>query len=154
MSLLFNMLSRLVITSLPRSKCLLISWQQSPFAVLLEPQNHFGLQDYSGFLFTRSNLRTRSETISSLLENGRRNSHFLKTYFESGSLVETFIYLFHWILSFSFANKAHLHDKYMKFKRMTKLNWEKKTFLNTIFLGKTARLMGWLADWHLWLNLF
>ena len=38
MSLLFNMLSRLVITSLPRSKCLLISWLQSPFAVILEPQ--------------------------------------------------------------------------------------------------------------------
>ena len=38
MSLLFNMLSRLVITFLPRSKCLLISWLQSPFAVLLEPK--------------------------------------------------------------------------------------------------------------------
>ena len=37
MSLLFNMLSRLVITFLPRSKCLLISWLQSPFAVLLLP---------------------------------------------------------------------------------------------------------------------
>ena len=37
MSLLFNMLSRLVITSLPRSKCLLISWLQSPSAVILEP---------------------------------------------------------------------------------------------------------------------
>ena len=36
MSLLFNMLSRLVITFLPRSKCLLISWLQSPFAVILE----------------------------------------------------------------------------------------------------------------------
>ena len=36
-SLLFNMLSRLVITFLPRSKCLLISWLQSPFAVILEP---------------------------------------------------------------------------------------------------------------------
>ena len=35
-SLLFNMLSRLVITFLPRSKCLLISWWQSPFAVILE----------------------------------------------------------------------------------------------------------------------
>ena len=33
MSLLFNMLSRLVVTFLPRSKCLLISWLQSPFAV-------------------------------------------------------------------------------------------------------------------------
>ena len=37
MSLLFNMLSRLVITFLPRSKCLLISWLQSPFAVILDP---------------------------------------------------------------------------------------------------------------------
>ena len=38
MSLLFNMLSRLVITSLPRSKHLLISWLQSPSAVILEPK--------------------------------------------------------------------------------------------------------------------
>ena len=37
MSLLFNMLSRLVITFLPRSMCLLISWLQSPSAVILEP---------------------------------------------------------------------------------------------------------------------
>ena len=36
MSLLFNMLSRLVITFLPRSKCLLISWLQAPFTVILE----------------------------------------------------------------------------------------------------------------------
>ena len=38
MSLLLNMLSRLVITFLPRSKHLLISWLQSPSAVILEPQ--------------------------------------------------------------------------------------------------------------------
>ena len=37
MSLLFNMLSRLVISFLPRSKCLLISWLQSPSAMILEP---------------------------------------------------------------------------------------------------------------------
>ena len=37
-SLLFNMLSRLVITFLPRSKCLLISWLQSSSAVILEPR--------------------------------------------------------------------------------------------------------------------
>ena len=37
MSLLLNMLSRLVITFLPRSKCLLISWLQSPSAVISEP---------------------------------------------------------------------------------------------------------------------
>ena len=38
MSLLFNMLSRLVIAFLPRSKCLFISWLQSPSAVILEPK--------------------------------------------------------------------------------------------------------------------
>ena len=38
MSLLFNMLSRLVTTFLPRSKRLLISWLQSPSAVILEPR--------------------------------------------------------------------------------------------------------------------
>ena len=39
MSLLFNMLSRLVIAFLPRSKHLIISWLQSPSAVILEPRN-------------------------------------------------------------------------------------------------------------------
>ena len=38
MSLLLNMLSRLVITFLPRNKRLLISWLQSPSAVIWEPQ--------------------------------------------------------------------------------------------------------------------
>ena len=38
MSLLFNMLSRLVMAFLPRSKCLLISWLQSPSALTLEPK--------------------------------------------------------------------------------------------------------------------
>ena len=37
-SLLFNMLSRFVIAFLPRSKCLLISWAESPSAVILEPK--------------------------------------------------------------------------------------------------------------------
>ena len=36
--LLFNVLSRLVIAFLPRSKCLLISWLQSPSAVIMEPK--------------------------------------------------------------------------------------------------------------------
>ena len=39
MPLLFNMVSRLVIAFLPRSKCFLISWLQSPSAVILEPPN-------------------------------------------------------------------------------------------------------------------
>ena len=38
MSLLFNMLSRLLITFLPKSKLLLIAWLQSPSAVILEPK--------------------------------------------------------------------------------------------------------------------
>ena len=38
MSLLFNTLSRFVIALLPRTKCLLISWLQSPSAVILEPK--------------------------------------------------------------------------------------------------------------------
>ena len=38
LSLLFNILSRLVMTCLPRSKHLLISWRQSPYAVILEPK--------------------------------------------------------------------------------------------------------------------
>ena len=43
MSLLFNMLSRLVIAFLPRSKCLLISWLQSPSAVILKPKKRKSL---------------------------------------------------------------------------------------------------------------
>ena len=49
MSLLFNMLSRLVTTFLPRSNCLLISWLQSPSTVILEPKkiNHCCNQCFS-----------------------------------------------------------------------------------------------------------
>ena len=43
MSLLFNMLSTLVITFLPRSRGLLISWLQSPSAVILEPKKRNSL---------------------------------------------------------------------------------------------------------------
>ena len=43
MSLLFNMMVRLVLTYLPRSKCLLISWLQSSFAVILEPKKRRSL---------------------------------------------------------------------------------------------------------------
>ena len=53
MSLLFNMPSRLVITFLPRSKCLLISCLQSPSAVILEPQkiNSDTVSTVSPFIF-------------------------------------------------------------------------------------------------------
>ena len=46
MSLLFNMLSRLVITFLPRNKHLLISWLQSPSAVILEPRKRKSATHY------------------------------------------------------------------------------------------------------------
>ena len=46
MSLLFNMLSRFVIAFLPRSKHLLISWLQSPSAVILEPKKIKSLSAY------------------------------------------------------------------------------------------------------------
>ena len=48
-SLLFNMVSRLVITVLPRSKHLLISWLQSPSAVILEPKKKKSLTLFSLF---------------------------------------------------------------------------------------------------------
>ena len=50
MSLLFNKLSRLVITFLPRSKHLLISWLQSPSAVILEPPKIKSVTDSTVFL--------------------------------------------------------------------------------------------------------
>ena len=49
--LLFNMLSRLVTTFLPRSKCLLISWLQSPSAVILEPKTSLALFPLFSHLF-------------------------------------------------------------------------------------------------------
>ena len=53
MSLLFNMLPRLVITFLPRSKRLLISWLQSPSAVILEPEKILSLFPLFPHLFAR-----------------------------------------------------------------------------------------------------
>ena len=53
MSLFFNMLSKLVITFLPRSKCLLISWLKSPSAVILDPpQKSLSLFSLFPHLFT------------------------------------------------------------------------------------------------------
>ena len=48
MSLLLSMLSRLVTAFLPRSKCLLSSWLQSPSAVILEPSKITSLVDFPG----------------------------------------------------------------------------------------------------------
>ena len=51
MSLLFNMLSRLVIAFLPRSKCLLISRLQSSFGVILDPGK---IKSVSGYIVSPS----------------------------------------------------------------------------------------------------
>ena len=51
MSLLFNMLSRLVIAFLPRNKCLVISWLQSPSAVIFEPKK---IKSFTVFIFSPS----------------------------------------------------------------------------------------------------
>ena len=51
MSLLSNMLSRLVVTFLPRSKCLFISWLKSPSAVILEPRK---IKSLTGFTVSPS----------------------------------------------------------------------------------------------------
>ena len=51
MSLLLNMLSRLVIAFLPKSKCLLISWLQSPSAVILEPKKRKSVSPVSPSIY-------------------------------------------------------------------------------------------------------
>ena len=72
MSLLFNILSRLGITFLPRGKCLLISSLQSPSAVILEPQKIVKVAGYKintqkslAFLYTNNDKTEREikETI-------------------------------------------------------------------------------------------
>ena len=65
MSVLFNMGSRLFITLLPRSKCLLISWLQSPSAVILEPQK-------------LSPLGNKRKSLDSPLDYRRSNQSILK----------------------------------------------------------------------------
>ena len=66
-SLLFNMLSKLVIAFLPRSKCLLISWLQSPSPVILEPKNIKDCHCFHCFPFYLPwNDGTRCHDLSSL----------------------------------------------------------------------------------------
>ena len=65
MSLLFNMLSRLVITSFPRSKRLLISWLQPPSAVILEPP-----KIKSAKLVYRAALKLQNNFIKKLVMEG------------------------------------------------------------------------------------
>ena len=67
MSLLFNMLFRLIIAFLPKGKCLLISWLQSPSAVILEPT-----------IILKSNAEVEPQwSLPPNLENGRVEGHTL-----------------------------------------------------------------------------
>ena len=90
MSLLFNMLSRLVITFLPRSKHLLTAWLQSPFAVILEPSKSLTLStvspsicldEYSGLIFFRIDwfdLLAVQGTLKSLLQHHSSKASILR----------------------------------------------------------------------------
>ena len=65
MSLLFNMLSRLIITFLPRSKRLLISWLQSPSAVVLEPKK---IKPVSNLILLFLNFSVHQNCLEGLLK--------------------------------------------------------------------------------------
>ena len=66
MSLLFNMLSRMVITFLPRSKRLLILWLQSPSAVILEPKKIKSVTVSIFLIYLPGNDGTRCHDLSFL----------------------------------------------------------------------------------------
>ena len=81
MSLLFNMLSRLIITFLPKTKCLLISWLQSPSALILEPPKIKSDTVSSGQTTGREHSCTHQEKIQRFAENGF--AHQSKTQFSA-----------------------------------------------------------------------
>ena len=63
-SLVFNMLFRFVIAFLPRSKCLLLSWLQSPSAVILEPKPVAFIRLSSKLYFSKENTTTAVDKVS------------------------------------------------------------------------------------------
>ena len=94
MSLLLNMLSRLVITFLPRSKLLLISWLQSPSAVILEPK------------------KIKSDTVSTSVCHEVMFSQQLK-YIVIGNKSHIALSLFHLLLSY-FTERIDNQNKKLK----------------------------------------
>ena len=79
MSLLFNMLSRLIIAFLPKSKCLLISWLQSPSAVILEPiirlKSNAAVEPQWSLLPNLENGRVERQALTFSCENSKTTSH-------------------------------------------------------------------------------
>ena len=93
MSLLFNMLSRLVIALLPRSKCLLISWLQSPSAMILEPKKIVSHCFHCFPIYLPWGDGTRWHDLSFLnVESRQINKYF----FKKVSAGATVIYRFDW----------------------------------------------------------
>ena len=90
MSLLFNMLSRLVIAFLPRSKCLLVSWLQSPSAVILESPKIVCHCFHCFSIYLPWNDGTRSHDLSFLNVEGQL-FHFPISLSLRGSLVLRFL---------------------------------------------------------------
>jgi len=104
MSLLLNMLSRLVITFLLRSKRLLISWLQSPSAVILEPrkiksdtlhrQQQFWFLSMSYFSLSLTSYE-RNHTVHSLLFLASFIQNFLKFIHFVAMIIHSFFYYYH-----------------------------------------------------------
>ena len=78
-SLLFNMLSSLIIAFLPKSKCLLISWLQSPSAVILEPiirlKSNAAVEPQWSLLPNLENGRVEIQALTFSCENSKTTSH-------------------------------------------------------------------------------
>ena len=100
-ALLFNMLSRLTIAFLPRSKCLLISWLQSLFAVILEPKEINSLCFYCFPIYLPWRDRTRCHDFSSL--NVEFSTNFFTLLFHSPLSHQEALYLF-----FTFCQECHI----------------------------------------------
>ena len=79
MSLLFNMLLRLIITFLPRIKCLLISWLYSPSAVILEPLkivSHWAISNPKRWCCESAALKTPANLENSAVATGLEKVNF------------------------------------------------------------------------------
>ena len=102
-SLLFNMLSRLVLTSLPRSKYLLISWLQSPSAVILKPKkvksDTVSTVSPSISYKTLKTLRTHNFFLSFPSSRNRLFQDILLSYHTHPVLCDVFPILLPWTMS-------------------------------------------------------